>query len=1042
MNWLRRFYSNHVVANLSFVLVLVLGIQSYSQMPRVRDPEVNFNFIIINTILPGASAEEVERRITDPLEDSISRSIQDLDFVTSTSRDGVSTILIRFVQIDEDTFEKRLIDLRREVTNTYTDELPSEAEDPSIQEVTSSSSLPAATVVVTSEGAGQNLLFNARNLKNEMERIEGVDRVAALGLPQPELHVSFEPQRLRGLGITPADLADTVRAYFRDVSVGDIETESAQWIVRFQGTDADPSTLAAYPLLTSRGVVTLGSVAEVFSSTEEASELVRYQNRPAVMLSITKKGETNELDMLAAVRSFIDENNQLSAGTGVELVLVDDQTIPTREALSLMQNNALIGLLMVLVVTWCFLGSRIALLTSIGIPFTLAGTFIILHAMGMTLNTTVLLGVVISLGMIVDDAVVVVEAIYYRLGRGMGALDSVIESLREVFAPVTTSILTTMAAFLPLMLLPGILGEFMKVIPITVCVALAVSLLEAYWMLPAHISGVDLRLTEKSKTERKRVEVTHWIRLSYTRALVKVLRYPKRSLAVVLAVFLIAMTALGAGMVRFNFFAGDALRVFYVNVDMPKGTTLAQTMEELQVVEKLLNEVIEEDELRASVAFSGQRFTQTEQLFGDNVGQVVVSLNPDGRPVKELVSAIEERFASLDSGADVSLLVLEEGPPVLPAISAKVRGTDFVQILAAVKEMRAFMEQHSEFTDINVDYRPGNPELELKLDGGAIKRAGLPPAQVIRSLQALVDGELVTQFQDKGEEVNVRVLAKHDTWTDIDTLLRQPLSLPGGSSIAVGDLVTAEYGFGQQNIRHYNFRRSITIQAGIDESATNTVVSNALLQEEWQRIKQDYPGLSLDLSGQLDDIEESLDAMAFLTLMGIGLIYLILGTQFGSYLQPLLVLTTIPLAITGVVFGLLLTNNPMSLYTLYGVVALLGISVNASIVLISAANDRIRLGMSLLHATIYAARRRVIPIIITSLTTIAGLFSLAAGLAGESLVWGPVATAIVSGLAFATVLTLFVIPLLYRTFMARSHLLKSTAHLRSDARSGIDVSVP
>ena len=268
----------------------------------------------------------------------------------------------------------------------------------------------------------------------------------------------------------------------------------------------------------------------------------------------------------------------------------------------------------------------------------------------------------------------------------------------------------------------------------------------------------------------------------------------------------------------------------------------------------------------------------------------------------------------------------------------------------------------------------------------------------------------------------VRVVSKKTEDTNIENLLRQTLSLPDGRSIALSELLVATPGRGQQNIRHYNFRRTITLESDIDEERIDTIAANKMIQDKWVDLQNTYPSISLDFSGELDDIQESLDAFGILFALGLGLIYIILGTQFGSYFQPwMILLGTVPLAITGVVLGLLVTGNPLSLYTLYGVVALAGISVNAAIVMISAANQRLEIGMSLLHATVYAARRRVIPILITSLTTIAGLFSLAAGIAGKSLIWGPVATAIVWGLAFSTVLTLFVIPLMYRTFMTWSH---------------------
>ena len=276
-------------------------------------------------------------------------------------------------------------------------------------------------------------------------------------------------------------------------------------------------------------------------------------------------------------------------------------------------------------------------------------------------------------------------------------------------------------------------------------------------------------------------------------------------------------------------------------------------------------------------------------------------------------------------------------------------------------------------------------------------------------------------MQHEGKKLEVRVRAVPQVRRNIDSVLEQTIALPNGGRIALGQLVKVERTVGKSSIRHYNFRRAITVEADLDKTKMDTLVANNYLKQQWRKVQTRYPNIDLDFSGELDDINESLDSLGVLALLGIGLIYLILGTQFKSYWQPFMILVTVPLAFTGVTLGLIVSNNPVSLYTLYGVVALMGIAVNSAIVMIHAANQRLEQGMSVLHATIYAARRRVVPIIITSLTTVAGLFSLAIGLGGKSLLWGPVASAIVWGLAFSTVLTLFVIPLLYRAFMRRSH---------------------
>ena len=1023
----RNFLSNHVLANLTFVLILVVGSVVFMQMPREKDPEINFNWINILTVLPGASATDIEKRVTDPIEDAINSRIDDINFVSSTSRESSSNILVRFNQLSEREFDKRVADLRREVQNVYTDQLPDDADDPNILEITSSNGFPTATIVLRGLGSDEGFRRSARNIRDEIERIEGVDRADSIGLYEPELHIEFYPERLAGLGISPGDIADTVRSYFQDVSIGDLETDSGKWVIRLQGTDSDPSILAEYPIVTAQGVVQLSAIADIVLITEEPSILVRYDGEPAVNLSISKTADTNVLELLDTLRDFVDEKNELSGVTGIEVFLVDDQTSSTREALSLMQNNALIGLILVLFVTWLFLGSRIAIFTSIGIPFTMAGTFIILHLMGMTLNNSVLLGVVIALGMIVDDAVVVVEAIYYRISRGAKALDAAIESLKEVFSPVTTSVLTTVAIFMPLTLVPGILGDFMRVIPLTVCVALLFSLIEAYWMLPVHVAGNN-NTRAPSKVAKKRSAITHTIRVRYTKALIQTIRHPIIAFGAVFPIVLFSLSMIvwsflsDNGPIKVNFFAADPLRIFYIDVEMPQGSSLEETLEVTLEIERRAIALIEDNELRASVSYTGQQFTQTEPLFGDSIGQVLVSLKPKnegGREVLDIADIIEAQVANNYEGVgNITLLRLEDGPPVERPIAVKVIGDDFDEIQRATQAIEDHMRSTGLYTNITQDYRAGNAELVLKHKGEAIQRAGILPTTVTRALQAYVDGELVTQFQSNGEEILVRVKAKQETHSDIDQLLRQTISLPNGSEIALGDLVEPTYTQGQQNIRHYNFRRTITLESDIVTEETNTVRANALIQENWETIREDYPTISLDFSGQLDDIYESVSSLISLFFMGIGIIYIILGTQFKSYWQPFIIIFgTLPLALTGVIIGLLITRNAVSLYTLYGVVALAGIAVNAAIVLISAANDRINNGMSLSHATIYAARRRVIPILITSLTTVAGLFSLAVGLAGQSLVWGPVAMAIVSGLSISTLLTLFVIPLIYRILM-------------------------
>jgi multidrug efflux pump subunit AcrB len=359
---------------------------------------------------------------------------------------------------------------------------------------------------------------------------------------------------------------------------------------------------------------------------------------------------------------------------------------------------------------------------------------------------------------------------------------------------------------------------------------------------------------------------------------------------------------------------------------------------------------------------------------------------------------------------------------VTKPVSVKVRGDDYEEIAQASNELKQILERNPAISDISDDADRGTNQITFSLRHDRIQQLGFSPVQLARTLLMSVDGEILSSLQINGEKNELRIKSADSELPEIDALLQRVVFSNQGEAIPLSELVRTHSEVSLGNIRHYNFKRTITVEADIDKTQINEVNANNFVKQEWQKIKSKYPNVDLDFSGILDDIYEALNSIAILFLLGVGIMYMILGTQFKSYFQPLLILTTVPLAFTGVVIGILITQNPISLYGLYGIVALAGIAVNSAIVLISTANAKLQNGMSLLHSTVYAARRRVIPIIITTLTTIGGLLSLATGLGGESLIWGPVANAIVWGLGFSATLTLFIIPILYRLFMANSSL--------------------
>ncbi|MBL7002412.1 MAG: efflux RND transporter permease subunit [Gammaproteobacteria bacterium] len=1016
------FIKNHVLANLTFVLILLIGFISYNALPRQQDPDINFNWIIVSTALPGASAEDIEKKITDPIEDAIS-GLSDIKFISSNSRENISSLLIRFNQIDERVYDKRVADLRRQIQSIKST-LPSIASDPFILEIISANAFPSAMVIVKSAAYDENLRFQTNALIKDIKQLKGVDRVDNFGQNDPELHINYLPEKLQQYKINPAQLADSIRVLLTDKAVGKQSIEQQNWLVRLDGSSDPSNRLKQMSVMSEQAYIPLNQLADISISRETADQLVSVDQQPAILLSIMKQGGANTLDLIERVKQFVQERNTYKAQTGVELILINDQSEITTKAINIMQTNALFGLAFVLVITFIFMGYKMSLITTMGIPFILAGTFWFLFGIGQTLNVSVLLAVVIALGMLVDDAVVVAESIYHRISLGEHKNHATVNALKEVFAPVTTAVMTTMAAFLPLMLLPGILGEFMRMIPLVVTISLMISLVEAYWMLPAHTLTMNIRPDAQHKTWR--FKFTHKIRLVYTRTLIKILRIPKMTLLVVVMLFASSIYALSAGFIKMDFFASDTIRLFYINLELPAGTSLQTTQKRIEQLEQKARTILKKDEYREIASYSGAMFTETEPLFGNHYAQVLVGLKPKElgmRTVEKIIEDLREPIMNMQADAtNLSFLKLAGGIPVTKPIDVKIRGEQYQQIRKATDEITAFLKNNDAISDISDDANLGSPQLTLKLKHQAIKQYQVDPNQVQRTIQLMIDGEIVSSFQKDSVKNNVRLLSSQQHNQSVDELLQNVVINLQGHAIPLSLLVTAEQKSSLGNIRHYNFKRTITLQADIDKTKIDEVTANDLIKEHWAKIQYKYPTIALDFSGILDDIEESINSIIVLFVFGVGVMYMILGAQFKSYFQPLLILTTVPLAFMGVIMGILITKNPLSLYTLYGVVALAGIAVNSAIVLISTANMKLNQGMSVLHATVYAARRRVIPIIITTLTTIGGLMSLALGLGGESLIWGPVANAIVWGLGISSTLTLFVVPILYRTFMRHSHI--------------------
>lgn len=1005
---------SHRFTDFTLITVLLLGAWAYFAMPRAQYPEVNLNWVAVAVIWPGAAAEDVEREITLPLE-AAARRLGDVRLLTATSRDNVATLLVRFHDIPHGRFERRLATLDREIRQAAAN-FPRDARPPQILELTSSNFFPTAMVAVSGLAADGQVCRLADAAREQLEKLPGVAKVWTYGLRERELAVDFDPQALRRHDVSAETLARAVADQTRTYPAGMADMSGRRYAIRVEGLSANPDFLAELPITDAAGKqVPLGVLANVHQGVGPARELVRLDGKPAVLLTVIKAENVNTLALTHAVRDLVTRKNQAFGET--VYTLLDDQSDSTREAIGVMEANALFGLAVVLAVTWFFLGGRLALLTSLGVPFALAGMFLLLYALGQTLNVSVLLGVAIVLGIPLDDAVVVADAIRMRLAAGMSRLEAVAGALKEVARPVTASVFATCLAFAPLLLLPGLLGRFMFVTPLTVILTLVASLIASLWLLPRHVVAWG----GQGAATGWRDHIGVWLRRRYGRLLLLAFRHPLPVMAVFTGLFLAAGAAIGLEWVKPRWFASDPLRVFNLNLQMPPATGMASTLKATRALEQAARRIARPGELKASLAMAGLQFTPSEMVLGEHLGQVTLSLAAESagaRPVAEFVAAL--RPALKVAGAEnISVQVLSADLPMLSSLTLRLSGAPLAELGTAAQALAQALAAVPGFTDVRNDATFSQPRIVLRVDAAAAAGVGLDPFKLAALIRLHFEGVQVGKVTEGDEPLNVVVRGQALDEAGVRRLLSDPWRLPDGREIDPGELFTLQFENTPGELRRVNGTRTVSLQASFDQDRLSAHQALGQVEVAWAKLAASHPGVMLTQGGEMEDVKASLNDLLLYLLLGFTLMYAWLAIQFARLILPLVILATAPMALAGVGIGLLVSGQPITLYTLYGCVALTGVAVNASIVLVSAGEDRLARWMNPLSAAFHAARRRLLPIIITTLTVIGGLISLAFGWGGDSLLWGPLASAIVWGLAVATPLTLFVTPLLHAYLMRR-----------------------
>ncbi|MGB3364324.1 MAG: efflux RND transporter permease subunit, partial [Thermodesulfobacteriota bacterium] len=754
--------------------------------------------------------------------------------------------------------------------------------------------------------------------------------------------------------------------------------------------------------------ILLRDVAKIEQGEQKTRTKARVNGLPAINFWINKQKGADAIETVKKIEEIV-EGFKKTKPENIEIYVTNDSSYWVQERFNTMVSSGTIGLVIVLIILALFLDFRSAFLAAIGLPIAFFGAFILMQFSGVTLNILSMFGLILVLGIIVDDAIIVAENIQRYLQLGYSPIDSAIIGTKEVALPVVATILTNIASFLPLLLATGLIGKFMSVIPTVAIYALLVSLIEALIILPSHCADF-LKPQPRNKPARKWV---YKMRFYYLKALVFTIK--NRYVTVLTFVLMLALTmVIFVKIPRILFYSQDIAQ-FFVRVENPTWSNIDNTEESVIEVENVVRQVVPDHVLKDTVAMVGMDISNDQSEFGDHLSTLIVEYEDFDKRTENGLVLMEEVRKSVESqvvGPVKIDFVSNEGPPVGKPVDFRIQGAEFDTLKVIAKEISTYLETIPGVYQASDNLIWGKPEIKINVDESRAAIYGLDTRTIARAIRAAVEGLTVSQTRLGTEEADIIVKYELPSGNLRSLLESYQIPTPEGGWVPLGNVVTMSTEPSMLNISRYDLERSVRITAEINEQATTATEVNSAIESYLDEKLIQYPGYSYNFGGEEEQTRESLESIQRSAIIAILLIYLILASMLKSYTQPMIIMSVLPFAIIGVMVGVLLRGEPLTLPALIGVVALLGIVVNDSLVLMTFINSRVK-KMNRVLAVALSAKHRFRPIILTTVTTFGGLATLMIKFRGEAAFLAPMAVALGFGLVFATFITLILIPCLY-----------------------------
>ncbi|MBT3181088.1 MAG: efflux RND transporter permease subunit [Deltaproteobacteria bacterium] len=1011
------FVNQPLFVNLLTILVLVAGTMSLTSLNRDVFPNIQLDLVMVTASYPGATPQEIEKLITIPIEKEL-KEVGDIKEMVSSSIEGRSMLSL---EIEPDAPDKRKVvsDIQRAVDRA--DDLPSDMKDKPIVTEIETRNRPVVEVSLSSDMPLDELVEHARILETKILDMPHVAKATRSGWRDREVWVEVDPEKINDYYLSLPEVVAALREQNVSIPGGTVITGSKESIIRTTG-EFDSASGVAPVVLRANDTghwVQVKDIADVSDTFEQISIIQRANGTRAINLVVVKKERGDAIEVVNDVRKIVEEYKK-AAPDNLEISLINDFSYYVKRRLNVLVNNGWIGIILVLMCLFLFLSSRIAIATALGIPMAFLTTFIVMSYSGLTINLITMFGLIMVLGMIVDDAIIISENVHRHIEGGMDPNDAAVKGAYEVWRPVIATVITTVAAFAPMMFMTGIMGKFIMYIPLIVIVALISSLVEAFIILPSHL--VSLERLPKGKLFQKlhTGQFTRWfsrVANRYAMFLGWLIRRRWKVLSVV-AVFFGVSFYIGLVHIPFVLFPQKGIESFFIRVKAPVGTPVEVTEKMMQSLEEAVASVpkSEWDDYVTQVGISQQDDIDPFSERSSHVGQIIVFLKPSSQrsmTADEIIESLREKTKDVKGFKELTFSKVRHGPPVGEPIVVRIRGDKYEELNIVAEKIKGYLAAIAGVSDVRDSYEVGKDEVRVVVDEMAASRAGLSVEDIALSVRAAFEGAIATTIKKSDEEIDVRVRYP-DIYRYKEGALKEVMIPNGkGNLIPITQVAKFESAPGINAIHHYDRKRTIVVTAMVDEKEATSMGVTENVQGYFKEIEKSYPGVMLNYGGEWERTQESLASLKIAMVAAVLVIFIVLAFQFQSLMQPLIVMIAVPYGFVGIAWAFLFHMEPKSFLAMVGAVGLAGVVVNNSIVLIDFINKELAGGKQLRDAIIEAARIRLRPILLTTITTVVGLLPVAYGLMGSDPFLEPMALAIGWGLLFATFCTLLITPCVY-----------------------------